>query len=216
MSSAQSTPEPLSRFLGRQFRAARGDRRQDDIAVRLGELGLPWDRSAVASLETGRRAPLRLDELLIVLAAYETSLTDLLAGEAELDESSRHRVSVVRQEWPPIALFWLTAGRLPEDGEGTFQKFALQEPTEAERRVAKQLEVEPGVLHATAKLLWGRSLDDERDHRLNLRAAHSGRAQHVTGPGTLAASGGGSRGERGHVTRQLIEELRLELKGMTE
>lgn len=67
-------------------------------------------------------------------------------------------------------------------------------PSDAERNAAKSLGVEPVAVYQLACLLWDHGLDEERESRLE---------------------GGGRRvvkktAYRGHVTRQLIRELRAE------
>lgn len=65
---------------------------------------------------------------------------------------------------------------------------------EAERRLAKTLEVDPVVIAFLARRLWGRTLDQERDARV--KAAHHGQL-----------SAAAERAARGQVTRTLRQEL---------
>jgi transcriptional regulator with XRE-family HTH domain len=183
---AEATGEPLSKYLGRQLRRLREERgiRQEDIAGQFHELGLKWDRTTVASFETGRRA-LRLEEVLLCCAAYDVSLAEVLQSEPETwvqvgsRRISAYLVAKIVSSQSPVTLpLEVAAHAHPAP------------PTEAERRAAKQLGTGVPALIVASEDLWGRRLDSERDRRT---AENS--------------SGGDVRALRGHVTRQLIEEL---------
>jgi hypothetical protein len=72
-------------------------------------------------------------------------------------------------------------------------------PSEAERKAAKRLAEDPHVVVGLARLLWGRSLTEERDRLVDEHAAAG------ADPGRLRAL-------RGRVTRQLVERLAEELQ----
>jgi transcriptional regulator with XRE-family HTH domain len=178
--------EPLGKYLGRQLRRVREERgvRQEDVAAQLRELGLTWDRTTVASFEIGRRA-LRLEEVVLCCAAYNVSLAEIIKSEPEawLQVGSR-RISA-----PLVAKILSSESpvTLPPAGAA----LALPSPpTEAERRAARHLGVSPFQLVIASEDLWDRRLDAERDRRTK-----------------KSQSEGEVRALRGHVTRQLIEEL---------
>jgi hypothetical protein len=184
--SVAESAEPLPRYLGRQLRIIREEKgvRQEDVAAQLRELGLNWDRSTVASFEIGRRA-LRLEEIVLCCAAYNVSLTDVLRSEPETwVQVGQRRISA--------SLVAKIVGdsplTTPAIARGA-QNFPTP-PTEAERRAARHLGVSPARLVIASEDLWGRRLDAERDRRTSETEAQ-----------------GEVRALRGHVTRQLIEEL---------
>jgi hypothetical protein len=74
------------------------------------------------------------------------------------------------------------------------------ESSDVERLAARRLGVADAAIVETAIELWGRSLAAERDDRAKER-------------GRRGATSSTGRAARGHVTRTLIEELRVALRG---
>jgi hypothetical protein len=185
--SQANEPLTIQAVVGRRLRSVRGDRKQEELARAMQDLGLDWDRSTVAALEIGRRA-LRLDELLLVCVAYETSLAALLEGEpTEMAMLGPRTVSVG-------VVHRIVAGTERSDAEEDIDRVLARVasrsiPSEADRHAARQLGVSVSRVVVSSEELWGRRLETERDRRLSGRQLEG-------------------RGFRGHVTRELLGELR--------
>jgi transcriptional regulator with XRE-family HTH domain len=59
---------------------------QEDLAERMRDLGIDWQRVVVAKLESGRRSYLTVEELLAVCVILEISPTDLLVPRELKDD----------------------------------------------------------------------------------------------------------------------------------
>ncbi len=89
---------------------------------------------------------------------------------------------------------------LPPDATGDdLRELLAGIPSEAERKVAGRLGEDPQVILAVARLLWGRSLADERDRLVDERADAG------VEPDRLRAL-------RGRVTRHLVEQVAAEIE----
>jgi len=193
--------------------------RQEDAASRARAYGLStWIRGTVAQAEVGGRR-LALEEVLLLAMAYETSLADLIGGNetdlVELTPQALVPVGTVRAlvsgqpvhstDGPAQPTAGRRSGRFPEVlGPGRFglgDRTALARPagtaSDAERHAARKLASTPEAVADAADRLWGRSLDDERDHRLSERATK--------------LSARSAQAQRGHITRDLLTELAREL-----
>lgn len=175
--------ETLARYIGRRLKATRGRRRQEDLAADLTQLlGEPWERATVAALETGRRA-LRLGDVLLVCVAYETTIPALLDDDEQMLQVAGREVSAfVLKQALGVAAPPVPPHWAPGTGAGG--------TTDADRRAAKQLGLSVAQVRVRADELWGRTLEAERDSRAARRAT------------------GDDRATRGHVTRELLAELR--------
>lgn len=203
--SNQRLPEVVGARV-RVLREATG-RSQDDLAHAAQRAGLDWTRASVASLETGRRG-LSAEELLLLPLAFVFldgeghTLAELLEDAPEtivrpngaqagtgflrrmLDGGNYAEAGVFERE--------LAAGSGRPDDE---QMISYMAAREAERHVADALGTDAETVAETAYRLWGRGLTEERERRLGERADED------ASPRSLQAI-------RGHVTRELIEELR--------
>jgi transcriptional regulator with XRE-family HTH domain len=161
---------------------------QDDLAYRAREAGLSWNRSAIAAIEVGRR-DIALEEFFVLPAIFEQPMHLILGG-------ARRRVRAGTRT--------VTAGDLrelltdPKTARAIRRQIMVEAgdwltPTEAEVNVAKVLDIDVRDLPALCFDVWGRSLYQERDARVE-----------APGSGELAQ-------RRGHITRQLINELRSHL-----
>ena len=198
----------LAAAVGRRLRELREEagRSQNELANSARRAGIDWTRASVASLESGRRG-LSADEFVLLPVALKIltgrdqwALADLLP-----DEWIRFPVGVgVRVH--ARSLRRLLAGETVEawaGGAGTAREMRriadqLDQQSEAVRHVAQRLNVGPGTVSRLADELWGRTLDDEREHRVTQRLGDRARA---SGRAHLQAI-------RGHATRDLIEELK--------
>ncbi len=188
----------LSSIVGARVKALRErDGVTLDAVARAGQsAGLPWRRVTVAAIEQGRRR-LTIEELallpwLLERAGVQHGTRALLGDDDRIDLAPRVTVSG-----------WVLAGMLGRPGETGFVLPQADDPLwaamrrggreAAEMRAAEALGARPRDIAMTAVRLWGRSLSEERDARLAQRTDLAGRDIHRAA---------------GHVTRQLIRELR--------
>jgi hypothetical protein len=228
--------EPLDRIVGRRLRYLRERRklRQEDVAALARRFGLGWTRATVAGIETGRRQ-LAIGEFLLLpylldsktpgeqdpsrekgLVNPQVGLIDFVpqAGWIALTPSTRvparalrqavrrgtgQVVSTRRRKFPDVMRMmdgvYVDANH---PHELIVHSFSAEED-EAEKKVANRLGLSSGNLSVAAHRLWRRSMTDERDRRLRQET------QGNVSPRRLQAL-------RGHVTRQLIAELKVHLK----
>lgn len=217
---------PLSALVGGRVRKLREERgwTQDQLAGHLRMIGLNWPRSTVAKLERGERA-VSLEELLLVAMIFDLPIADLVPGTADeialtplssvragdlsaflrgevtphiryLDsplqrehvpratEAMRRTMARLEARWPKLSAKDLFAAEAAASGE-------------VETKGAVRIGVEPFDLAIAAQRLYGRSLTAERDARVKDRGV-------TQTPASL-------RAVRGHVTRELLEEIKQEI-----
>jgi transcriptional regulator with XRE-family HTH domain len=219
--------------VGRQLKALReaAGVRQEDVAAGARGCGLEWGRSTVAMIEAGNR---RLDwyEFVLLPVVLQVSQVgtfrhvDLLADDdREMVEltpqasASRAELQKLLAEGPEFLDLkgwklpgvmsgaevmeatverarWRRRGHTAEQVETLVREAA----GEAEQKAAKRLGVTPYEVAVTARRLWGRSLTAVRDARAAAAAGDEPGAESL-------------RAVRGHVTRELLEELRAHLEG---
>jgi len=204
--------------------------RQEDAAARAQAYGLTtWIRGTVAQAEVGVRR-FGLEEVLLLALAYETTLADLIAGEddelVELTPDARLSVGALRsllsgdrlsrQELPAEAMdvpasrgasHRPRSGRFP-DVLAEAKRFGIEDRSlleralggigDVERHVARKLGTTPERINLAAMSRWGRTVAEERDYRLRESAADAAPRQR--------------QALRGHVTRELMNELEAELQ----
>ena len=130
---------------------------QTQCARRVSEYGLEWTRDQVASLELGRRESITIDELIILSAAYRVSLDSWFQGTDSIDVAgcvsmSRESIRATLRGVAPIII-----PTPPVDAP----------PLECDVYVANRLGVNHAHITHIARSLWGRTLTEERDHRLD-------------------------------------------------
>jgi len=177
-------PGPVIGLSLRTLRAERGLTQEQALEM-LRRAGLDWTRSNVASLESGRRQDITLSEIVLMTLAFGVPLSRWLQGHGG---GAAYLVRTGRAFNLNHAIAGLLDGNAPDQAANVPLELN-PEPMylEAELHAAERLGVEPGELRAAAERLWGRRLVEEREARLG-----SDRRR---------------RGDRGHVTRQLLREL---------
>lgn len=220
----------LPAVIGASIRRLREDygRRQEDVAAAARGCGFEWGGSTIANLEAGRRQ-LSAEELLMLPLILQVGLgldelvplSLLLRGPVEwvevtpqarvkpmaaidlvtgarprinpngLDLPMTRQTTRVREQWlsrvKELRAVWPTTQRniaRALDGAGG----------EAERKAARKLGVPPEYVAVAAHRLWGRGLTAERDRRV---------ADGADGEDARTV-----QALRGHVTRQLLDEIR--------
>jgi transcriptional regulator with XRE-family HTH domain len=215
----------LQDVLARALRRIREERgwSQDELTRRAGRLGLRWSRVTLADIEAGRRdvtveefclLPLLLDVELPELLPKPESKVRVGAGDVEVGAlllvlggrahrvspnqvSALHHVGGISVEYddPKRARKARRIARLRANDPSAELSIEVLSHAEAERHAAEVLGLDPLDVVDISHGLWGRSLSEERNRRVEERA----------GTGDLAR-------RRGHVTRRLIRELEEELK----
>lgn len=208
-----SERDELSAAVGRKVRAIRlaANCSQDELAAAAAREGLAWTRAAVASLETGRRR----------LGAFELLLLPLALSELD---GERHSVAELLEDVQEVlatpnggaitgrALRALAAGDSTLDAAAEERRLSAMVAVahegllehvgrrEAERHAARKLDQEPDYIAWMAYRLWGHGLTEEREARLEAIEGHASDARR-------------RQAVRGHVTRELLDELRQAIEG---
>lgn len=206
----------------RKVRLAEG-LRQDEVATRARSAGVTWTSVTVATIESGQRA-VSSEELLLLPIVFDRPLADFLDTDSALVRVSETAAvlattlrAVVLGEWDKRPT--PTRRAIPYIGEAldervvrALQTFGLQENLltyflvaegrrgEAERKAAQSLKADTSDIAAASLAIYGRDLTTERD----LRAAEA------------TQEGQEPRAVRGHVTRNLLADLREALSNPTE
>lgn len=215
---------PLAAIVGRNIRAIRTERgdSQDSFARGLRLAGLNWSRSTLAKLERGERG-VGIEHLTIIAIVLGVPATRLLDGEPDewvalTEEAAIARtrlVAMFASDWrePSTAELDMPglreAGNIVRDVTSRIVQrwpelqardlFAAEREAagEAEINAAAVLDCDPMEVALTARATWGRSLIEERDRRVDEHPDIDG-----------ADSAGKLQAIRGHVTRDLLRELR--------
>jgi hypothetical protein len=176
----------------------------------------------VAAAEAGNKT-IDVTELVLLSLALDAPVDQLLAGDGRvhLGDDETKRLWEVRRILasdgarkgiePPKGevQIWTRSeleGRMPNlrgHMEGARQKSSAKATSaasgEAEQKAARKFHIDANVLSTMAFELWGRSLTEERDARVDDAATLSGSAKNL-------------QALRGHVTRRLLAELAPHLK----
>jgi transcriptional regulator with XRE-family HTH domain len=223
-----SEPPTIPVLVGRRVRALRTEagRSQDELAEAARRAGLQWTRASVASLETGRRG-LSAEELLLlplalaVLDGRGHTVSELLEGASTVTPGATRapvrtdflRDLVTGAADPVGGSEHMVAPDLSDDDGRAVSHMVARE---TERHAARALNVEPERVVRAAYRRWGRGLTEERWLRVGARIlglapdSSEGLIEELT----LLRSGEPEipprtrQALRGHVTRELIEELR--------
>ncbi|CAN5462164.1 hypothetical protein BH20ACT21_BH20ACT21_00030 [soil metagenome] len=213
MSTTTQASETLSSYLSKRVRALRVERgwRQEDVAARARAAGLNWQWDNVSGIEHGTRF-LSVEELFVLPGLFDLTLPELLS------DGDEHHLLELGDECAATLLQLRQSFR----GEWTLPVRAGHRdsvPGIAERKAARKMskalgfDVAPATIMRLSQDLWGRSLSAERDVRIsetadlqddwNRSAALLGLKE--TTPRSLQAI-------RGHMTRELLDELKPEIE----
>lgn len=172
---------------------------QDDLVSRGWLVGLPWSRMTIATLGSGKRA-IGLGEVVLIALAARVSVNELLAGGGQvlIGDGSRMPLSDVRAVVTGDAAepddLGLIAMRVHVGRRQAYEQVMLSSAGEAEQKAARRLGVSPQTIAEAAYDTWRRSLTDERNSRVEELTNSEKSARSV-------------QALRGHVTRQLLNEL---------
>ena len=212
----------LAQVIGANMKKLREEAglRQADFAELLKMLGLVdgWTRDTVASVEAGRRA-LSVDELIALGHISPGGLVQLFAGEGSVQIAGTRwpsakdldldRVRAVIAGGDSLAAsdkpFQVQAEERKRRGSknasesGVLTDIRIRTGAYTRDEAAKRLGVSVKRIDRMSQRLWGQSLWHEHVDRVRKRVPKE-------------ASGRSIDATRGHVTRQLLAELREELK----
>lgn len=197
----EKVTQPLALALGHRVRTLRAERGWSQL--RLAELAVEsglrdWRRPLIANLEAGHRR-LDIGEAIVLASIFGLPLADLVPSERLL--LTEHRaMSSDQVRW------YLTGGHEGvEDGSRDLEMDAgyfawvlarATEMEEATAKAARTLGVSSAELADLAETVWGASLTAERDRRL------------AEMPDAEQISARTRQARRGHMTRNLLSELR--------
>lgn len=217
----------LGELIGRnlaEYRSATAQT-QDHLAGHLRARGLMWNRTQLAKVERGERE-VSLGELFALIAALDVAPAELLSGESDERVMLTEHVSVSPRQltqWMNPRKSRLGADNVQRLGVPTTITLVPGKPRpnawpdldddelasadaaavgDAERKAAERLGVDAVTVARAALVTWRRSLVDERDRRVKKQAAEDATSRTI-------------QAERGHVTRELLEELRPVIAGRT-
>ena len=195
---------------------------QDELARRCRDsAGLTWSRSTLTDVEAGK-TPLELAEALVLAHILDCPVEELFDGEemwvqvtpgfGGSSSSLRALLRGGEDFWYRNTEFDLFVPRrllrtLTPDERARLRRLApnlsedLIEETlaaprgEAEQKAARRLGVTPAEVAVVSRALWDRSLTEERERRLSETDEAKAPVRSL-------------RGYRGHITRQLIRDMR--------
>jgi len=227
----------LDQVIGRNLRRLREDAglSQDQVANRARTVGLSWTRSSVAAAEAGTKT-FDVSELVLLVPLFGKSVDELLAGKGSVRVGSIHdlELPVVRGILAATVTASATKStkakvqpepqrkRRPrrsathvrrdvDENRGPRSEMMMDairpDPFEiemaargeAEQKAARRLGVEPLDLSIASFKRWHRSLTEERDARVDEQSDKSSTLRTI-------------QARRGHITRQLLDELQPRLK----
>lgn len=192
MSKPEHVPT-LAQVVGENLATLRRRRRlsQEQAAKILRTAGLDWKKSKVAALEVGRRETIALWELFLLSVAFGVEVASWFAGEGPVRGDFLPQAVTTRGQVRDFFGAALPGVWVADPPQGR------EEPTDAERRAARKLGISTRRVRVLAHMIWGQSLDEERDG-------------HV-GPDADPR-------KKGHISRVLVAEMRARLDqlGMPE
>ena len=180
-------------------------RAPEDVAARARAAGLNWKWDQVLNIEKGHRF-LSVEELFVLPAIFgitlpelfdDTDTTPLELGD-DCAASPAQRRQCLSGSWTPRV-----RDKREDSGYGL-----------AELKAARKYDVEVEWIVEIAKRLWGRSLSDEREQRVqeDLELQTEWNAAVDKGMLKRRPTARSLQAIRGHVTRELLSELEPEIE----
>jgi transcriptional regulator with XRE-family HTH domain len=172
---------------------------QAELVQRWSGMGLHWARSKLSALEAGRRPVISLGELWVFATSLDAPVSRLVAGKGSVTLAP---TSVVVDRGELAAQLGQSTGPdfVVRDVVGQVEmvgQVKWNSSSSLEARLARQLNVSEDDLATAVLRRYGRDLIRERDARID-----------DIGPMTVRER----TARRGHVTRQLVAELRKDLE----
>jgi transcriptional regulator with XRE-family HTH domain len=216
--AADKEPSTLYQILGANLRTIRKDRgwSQDELARRARAHGLKWSRSSVAAFESAKQS-MNVQDLVLLLITLQTSVGELLTGDGGalvsksviLDLKDLRTILTtdgpaggLEQPTDPLRLDHDVERQLDRsrsEADEVWLQWISDARREAEQKAARRVGVPVDAFVDMAVDRWGQSLTEERDERAEAAARH-------------IDSSRGLQASRGHITRQLLEELEPQIQ----
>ncbi|MEV0343653.1 helix-turn-helix domain-containing protein [Nocardia sp. NPDC050713] len=133
---------------------------QHECAQRLAACGLPITRDWVASLESGRKPSVTVDELVLMASAYRVSLAEFFNGTGDVQLSAEAEI-------PLTDVRGLLQGKRAGSSVVRFDLSEAGEDDPVSDRIADRLGVDLETVMDVAQQLWGHAATKERDERLS-------------------------------------------------
>lgn len=199
--------------------------RQEEVAAMARRFGVPWSQATIAAIERGTRK-VALEEGYILMTVLDVPMAELLAAGADesIDVAGMEVEGADLVDWAkgePVVILTSgsvepslsaarqrrlspLAGRYGLDADhDTLARLASVSLRPVDQKASRALGVWTKTrgafeIAAAAESLWGKGLQEARDERY----------QQIKG------YGGDARARRGHVTRQLLDELRAHIKAV--
>ncbi len=204
---------PIGHVVGENLLRIRQERRltQHEAARQCQAVGLNWTRVRVAAIERGDRETVDVGTLLLLAEAFQVAPAEFFAGAGDVLLSSgavQSRAGLCQTlssaDRPPLAAEdrVIRLKILKSDSEEARDQDArmVNATIEADIALAGRLGVPSGQVVDAALAIWGRSLTEERDAR-------------VSALGDLET--GERQAHRGHITRELAQEIERRIGGAT-
>lgn len=215
MTDRELDSRTIGQVVGENLLRLRQDRRltQHEAARQCQAVGLNWSRVRVAAIERGDRETVDVGTLLLLAEAFEVTAAEFFAGPgavrlAEQAVQSRAGARQMlsgglpplrrRPEWPAGVAFEMATEDAPASMYAAIS--IANDGTDADQALAERLGVELDTVIGAAVALWRRTLTGERDRR-------------VRALGDLDT--GERQAHRGHITRELAQEIEQRIGGAT-
>ncbi|MFI6100778.1 helix-turn-helix transcriptional regulator [Lentzea sp. NPDC051213] len=183
---------------------------QHEAARLFARRGAPLSRSKIAAIEAGERTHLTFADVLVIAHTYNVEVAELFDGHGPVAIAEHVVLSrpVIRgllrgTNVPEGSVSWdpqthqaelLRIADVRAEGDAvTVGKFRL---ADADHALAQRLNVAPQIVVDIALQIWGNTLTEERDARVSRFGALDRGERHA---------------HRGHITRELSQEIEAEL-----
>jgi DNA-binding XRE family transcriptional regulator len=205
---AEATPlREALRLRVREIRRAKGWPTQEEFALWAQSQGVGWSRDTVKNIEDGAR-DVPLEEFFSLLPLLGVTLEELFPADVELEVAGGWRVkggAGLRRllegsrdaTVSPATVQLRGAAGAASSASGSL---TIHPPRLADQKAAASLRVSVTKVQKLAQQTWGHDLTTEREARISKRVG----GQDVPLRSLQAL--------RGHVTRELLDELRPLLK----
>lgn len=210
---------------------------QAELTDRLRAFGLNWNRSQVAKAERGERG-FTIEQVALIATALDVDLVELMRAEPQervaLSQDTtcdaQFLVALFDAREPqqrPLSMPHLDCPQTRHWANPMKTTVIPTSPTEAEERLARTLGTTPEEIHEAAQELWKRPFVEEREQRLTNRLGseavgvetvsgsitqsrpqEGGTSSKLLSGKPTRLSGRSVAAQRGHVSRELLAELR--------
>lgn len=182
---------------------------QEEFARWVSHQGLTWNRHTVKNIEEGTR-DISLSEFFPLVYLLPVQFEELFPEDMVLElDGGRHvrggaelRALLEPQQDATVTPKTVRLGVAAEEDRALpiTPVLGSEEPTLADGKAAQALQTSVALVRGASQRLWGRDLASERDHRVQAKLE----SREVSARSLQAL--------RGHVTRELLNELKPHIK----